>query len=137
MERGRARRAVSLAALLSLAACNTQVRDKAAEARNEVHAEKMEKAEGRIECAPPGVETFSYSCAIDRTQSQDGLFLTLRHPDGGFRRLLVTTDGRGVIAADGAEKAEVTILSPDQIEVAIGGARYRLPATVRGAKPGR
>ncbi len=124
-----------LAALLSLTACNTQVRDKAAEARNEIHAEKMEKAEGRVECVPPGAAGFSYACTIDRTQSQDGLFLTLRHPDGGFRRLLVTTDGRGVIAADGAEKAEVTILAPDQIEVAIGGARYRLPATVRGAKP--
>lgn len=136
-ERGRARAAITLAALLSLPACNTQVRDKAAEARNEIHAEKMEKAEGRIECAPPGAESFSFACAIDRTQSQDGLFLTLRHPDGGFRRLLVTTDGRGVIAADGAEKAEVTILAPDQIEVAIGGARYRLPATVRGAKPGK
>lgn len=136
-ERGRARAALTLAALLSLPACNTQVRDKAAEARNEIHAAKMEKAEGRIECAPPGTESFSFACAIDRTQSQDGLFLTIRHPDGGFRRLLVTTDGRGVIAADGAEKAEVTILAPDQIEVAIGGARYRLPATVRGAKPGK
>lgn len=141
-ERGRARRAVTLAALLSpailsLAACNVQVRDKATEARNEAHAEKMEKAEGRVECAPPGAETFSFACTIDRVQSQDGLFLTLRHPDGGFRRLLVTTDGRGVIAADGAEKAEVTILAPDQIEVTIGGARYRLPATVRGAKPGK
>ncbi len=96
----------------------------------------MEKAEGRIECAVPGAESFSYACTIDRTQSQDGLFLTLRHPDGGFRRLLVTTDGRGVIAADGAEKAVVTILAPDLIEVAVGGARYRLPATVRGAKSG-
>lgn len=127
----------SLAALLLVAACDTQVRDKATEARNEAHAAKMEKAEGRIECAPPGAETFSFACTIDRVQSQDGLFLTLRHPDGGFRRLLVTTDGRGVVAADGAEKAEVTVLAPDQIEVAIGGARYRLPATVRGAKAGK
>jgi hypothetical protein len=136
-ERGRARRAFMLAALLSPTACNTQVRDKATEARNELHEAKMEKAEGRIECAPPGAETFSFACTIDRVQSQDGLFLTLRHPDGGFRRLLVTTDGRGVVAADGAEKAEVTVLAPDQIEVAIGGARYRLPATVRGAKPAK
>ena len=73
-------------------------------------------------------------CAIDRTQTQDGLYLTLRHPDGGFRRLLVTNDGRGVIAADGAEKAEVTPLAPDLIEVELGGARYRLPATVRQPK---
>ncbi|WP_249340940.1 MULTISPECIES: hypothetical protein [unclassified Sphingomonas] len=136
-ERGRARGGWTLAALLSLTACGPQLRDKPAEARNEIQAEKRERAEGRIECALPGVEAFSYACTIDRVQSQDGLFLTLRHPDGGFRRLLVTTDGRGVVAADGAERAEVTVLAPDRIEVAIGGARYRLPATVRGAKPGR
>ncbi len=124
-----------LAALLSLTACNNQVRDKASEARNTAHAEKMEKAEGRVECVPPGAAGFSYACTIDRTQSQDGLFLTLRHPDGGFRRLLVTTDGRGVIAADGAEKAQVAVIGPNLIEVAIGDERYRLPATVRGAKP--
>src|SRR6218665_1467868 len=100
-ERGRARQAIMLAALLSLPACDTQVRDKPAEVRNELHHEKMEKAEGRVECAPPGAETFSFARPIDRPQSQDGLFLTLRHPDGGFRRLLVTTDGRGVVAADG------------------------------------
>ncbi len=134
---GGARHALTLAALALLTACNTQVRDKAAEARNEVQAEKREKAEGRIECAPPGAERFAYACTIDRVQSQDGLFLTLRHPDGGFRRLLVTTDGRGVVAADGAEKAVVTPLAANLIEVAIGGARYRLPATVRGAGPGK
>ncbi len=135
--RGGAQRAFPLVALALLAACDTQVRDKAAEARNQVQAEKREKAEGRIECAPPGAQAFSLACTIDRVQSQDGLFLTLRHPDGGFRRLLVTTDGRGVVAADGAEKAVVTPLAPDLIEVAIGGARYRLPATVRGARAGQ
>ena len=130
-------RVIGFAGLVSLTACNAPMRDKAAEARNAQHEEKMEKAEGRIECAPPGADTFSFACTIDRIQSQDGLFLTLRHPDGGFRRLLVTTDGRGVVAADGAEKAEVTVLAPDLIEVAVGGARYRLPATVRGAKAAR
>jgi hypothetical protein len=121
----------SLVGLLLLTACEVKVRDKVAEARAEAHKEAVKAAEGRIECAPPGHDNFAFACAIDRIQSQDGLFLTLRHPDGGFRRLLVTRDGRGVIAADGAEKAEVTPLAPDLIEVAIGGARYRLPATVR------
>jgi len=46
--------------------------------------------------------------------------------------LLVTQDGRGVIAADGAEAAKVTITGADGIEVALGGNRYRLPATVKG-----
>lgn len=130
-------RGILPAALTLLSACNVQVRDKVAEARNEVSQEKREKAEGRVECAPPGAERFSFACTIDRVQSQDGLFLTLRHPDGGFRRLLVTRDGRGVIAADGAERAVVTPLAPDLIEVALGGARYRLPATVRGGGAGK
>ncbi len=126
----------SLVVLLLLTACEAKVRDKVAEARATAHKEKMKEAEGRVECAPPGEAVFAYACTIDRVQSQDGLFLTLRHPDGGFRRLLVTRDGRGVIAADGAEQAVVTPLAPDLIEVALGGARYRLPATVRQPKKG-
>jgi len=53
-------------------------------------------------------------------------------PDGGFRRLLVVKGGRGVVAADGAEPAKVTIVADHQIEVAIGGDRFRLPATMKG-----
>lgn len=117
---------------LLLAACGVQVRDKASEAKAQSHEKAIEQAEGRIECAPEGAAQFAYVCAIDRVQSQDGLYLTLRQPDGGFRRLLVTKDGRGVIAADGAEQVVVMPLTPDRIEVAIGGSRYRLPATVRG-----
>jgi hypothetical protein len=119
---------------LLLTACDAKIADKATAAKAEANARAIAEAEGKIECAPPGAKTFAYACAIDRTQTQDGLYLTLRHPDGGFRRLLVTQDGRGVIAADGAEKAEVTPLAPDLIEVELAGARYRLPATVRQPK---
>lgn len=119
--------------LLILAGCGVQLPNKAEEARQQANQHAIEHAEGRIECAPPGAEGFAYVCGLDRVQSQDGLFLTLRHPDGGFQRLLVTKDGRGVIAADGAERATVTPLAADRIEVALRGARYRLPATV---KPG-
>jgi hypothetical protein len=84
----------------------------------------------RIECAI-GRAAFAPVCVVDRSRSPDGLTLTLRNPDGSFRRLLVTTDGRGVIAADGIEQAVVTPLGTDRIEVAIGGNRYRLPATVK------
>lgn len=93
----------------------------------------MREADGKVECAPPGAEDFARACTLDRVASQDGLFLTIRHPDGGFRRLLVTRDGRGVVAADGAEPAEVRVIAPNRIEVAVAGARYRLPATVRGS----
>lgn len=123
--------------LLVLAACQAKIPDKASVAKAEAGRRAIAQAEGRVECMPPGAKAFSYACAIDRTETQDGLFLTLHHPDGGFRRLLVTYDGRGVAAADGAEVAKVTPLGDDMIEVALGGARYRLPATVRKAKAKR
>jgi hypothetical protein len=88
-----------------------------------------EKAE-RVECAI-GEDSFAPACTVERAVTADGLTLTLRGPAGGFRRLLVTKDGRGVVAADGADQAVVTPLGPDRIEVAVAGERYRLPATVK------
>jgi len=86
----------------------------------------------KIPCAAVGDAELAPACTVDRAETPDGVILTLRHPDGAFHRLQITRDGRGVIAADGAEPATVTPLGPDEIEVTIGGARYRLPATVRG-----
>ncbi|GAA0731090.1 hypothetical protein GCM10009106_11140 [Sphingomonas japonica] len=85
--------------------------------------------EGRILCAPIGSREFERVCSVDRVAGTEGAVLTVRQPDGGFHRLLVTSDGRGIVAADGAEPAKVTVLDAGEIEVAIGGARYRLPAT--------
>ncbi|MDV3456387.1 hypothetical protein RZN05_05280 [Sphingomonas sp. HF-S4] len=85
----------------------------------------------KIPCAAPGTVDLAPLCTLDREETPNGVILTLRHPDGAFHRLQVTQDGRGVIAADGAEPAKVTPIGPDSIEVALGGARYRLPATVR------
>ncbi len=89
--------------------------------------------EGRILCAQGGA-TLARDCTIEQTQAEGGLLLTVRHPDGAFHRLQVTTDGRGVIAADGAEEAKVTVVGNDGIEVALGGDRYRLPATIKPTK---
>jgi hypothetical protein len=88
-------------------------------------------AEDRIECALGGAEQFAAACAIERDPS-DRNSLTLRHPDGGFRKLLITSDGRGVVAGDGAAPAAVQVIADRRIEVAIEGDRYRLPATVKG-----
>lgn len=87
----------------------------------------------RIECRIGAATSFDRACAVERTSGPDGLVLTIRHPDGGFRRLLVTKDGRGVVAADGAEPATVTVEGGDGILVSIGGDNYRLPATVKPA----
>ena len=85
-------------------------------------------ADNRIECRIGNSPQFDRFCTVERDED----LLVVRKPDGGFRRLVVTRDGRGVAAADGAEPAQVTIIAGDRIEVAIGGDTFRLPATVRG-----
>ena len=93
--------------------------------------------DNHIACQPAGAETLAPVCAVERSVSEQGLILTLRHPDASFRRLLVTSDGRGVIAADGAEQAKVriadTIGQGSEIEVMLAGNRYILPATIKPA----
>ena len=123
-------RYLAAAALLLLAACGDP--DQATE---EALAAAGEKAadDGRIECAAEGAEGFERVCAMERVQGPEGTTLTIRHPSGGVRRLLVTTDGRGVVAADGADPAIVSVVSDGLIEVSLAGDRYRLPATIKGA----
>ena len=121
---------LAVAALLSLplAACG-----RGQPSSEQIKAKQRTETAGdsRIACARNDA-AFASTCTIEQAQGRDGLILTIRHPDGAFRRLLVTQDGRGVIAADGAEVAKVTITGADGIEVALGGNRYRLPATVKG-----
>lgn len=124
------------AVLVLLAACGD--RDGATTNRQvlaTVEAEQQRAAadDGMILCARGSAE-LRRTCTLDRTQADRGLILTLRHDDGGFHRLLVTRDGRGVVAADGAEPARVTILDAGSIDVGIGGSRYRLPATINPAR---
>jgi hypothetical protein len=87
--------------------------------------------DNRIECRVAGAAAYARVCAVSGADSPRGRVLTIRKADGGFRRLLVRRDGSGVAAADGAERAAVTILGDNRIEVEIGGDRFRLPATVR------
>ena len=110
-----------LTVLLLLTACGQA--DPAGQAAAEDH---------RIECRIANSLQFDRFCTIEHGESDAGRTLVVRKPDGGFRRLLVARDGRGVVAADGAERAQVTIIADDRIEVAIGGDTFRLPATVRG-----
>ena len=123
--------------LLTLAACSSGSQAPAGSGNSEfdnalAQASSDADDDGRIVCAPAGNAAFSRQCTLDRAQTAEGLVLTVHKPDGGFHRLLVVKDGRGVIAADGAEAAKVTIVENSQIDVAIGGDRFRLPATIKG-----
>jgi hypothetical protein len=113
---------VALAATTLLAACHSKPADPFAASDAD-----------RIDCRIGAATGFDRACVVERTIGPDGLILTVRHPDGGFRRLLVTKDGRGVVAADGAEPATVSVEGGDGILVAVGGDTYRLPATVKPA----
>ena len=117
-----------------LAGCGEQKADHATLAKYEAQQNASSADDGRIMCAERDA-ALARACTIEREMGDVGLVLTLRHPDGAFRRLSVTKDGRGVIAADGAETASVTVRAGNEIEVALGGNRYRLPATVKAAKP--
>lgn len=91
------------------------------------------QVEGResIACLLPGASSFKMLCAIDRMMTPDGVVLTVRAPDGAFRRLLIVNDGRGVTPADGAEPIAVRPAGSSGIEVAAGDIVYRLPAEIR------
>lgn len=114
------RAAFALIALLAVSACGRGV-----EAQN-----ATAESDGRIDCRIGGDTQFIRACSVERTRGADGILLTVTKPDGGFRRLMQTRDGRGVIAADGAEQAEIRIAGDNLIEVTIAGDSFRLPARI-------
>jgi len=119
---------VCLAGALALAGCSGRSDGQAGDdAAATAPAQKPGLA---IACARAGAARFSQDCTVEQSAAGDAVILTLRHSDGGFRRLKVTQDGHGVAAADGALPAQVTIAGDREIEIAIGPDRYRLPATV-------
>lgn len=116
---------------LALAACSEPKADHTALNAVEAEQRRAQADDGMISCTKAGGS--QERCVVERSDSPNGLVLTVRHDDGAFRRLLVTKDGRGVVAADGAEPAKVRITGADRIEVTVAGDRYELPATVKGS----
>jgi hypothetical protein len=121
-----------IAALL-VAGCNTSP-DNGKLAEAEARGSKEAALDGRIDCALEGAKAFDRDCTITEMTGADGAVLVVGKADVGYRRLQIATDGRGVVSADGAEPAKVTIIGDGMIEVAVGGDRYRLPANTGGAK---
>ena len=86
-------------------------------------------SDDRIACAVGGAAEFARACQVERREVDGVPILVVRHPDGGFRRFEVMRDGTGLAAADGAERAVVS-LREQGIEVAVGADRYRFPARI-------
>ncbi|UKK85022.1 hypothetical protein L7H23_02630 [Sphingopyxis sp. BSN-002] len=118
--------------MLLLAGCGGPDNSKLAEA--EARGSKDAAENGRIECALEGAKLFDRTCTVEEMNGADGTVLIVGKADVGYRRLQITTDGRGVVSADGALPAKVTIVGDGVIEVAVGKDRYRLPANTTGSK---
>ena len=119
-----------MVALIALTGCGGE----ASKPGNLVGAAEETEADpvddGKADCRIGGAEEWASDCMVERA----GEMLTIRHGDGGFRRFRVLADGRGLEAADGAEVAVVKIVGDQQIEVAAGADRYRLPAQIAGGR---
>ncbi|HEU0044701.1 hypothetical protein [Sphingomonas sp.] len=110
----------SLLLLLPLAACGQPEQEQARAAEQRAVAEAP-----KFPCAHGGGDLVA-ECTAERTRTAQGWILTLRHPDGHFRRLAVSADGQSVASADGAQPATVE-RGANGIEVTIAGDHYRLP----------
>jgi len=119
----------ALLALVALAGCN-----RTSDNSDVAEAEREAAENGRIECALEGTKLFDRTCTVEEMSGEGGTILVVGRSNVGYRRLQIATDGRGVVSADGAEPAKVSIVGDNMIEVAIGNDRYRLPANTSGAK---
>lgn len=84
-----------------------------------------------VTCALSGATEFSENCSIQHVRQDDGGYLLIRHPDGGFRKFILLRDGRGLAAAHGADPTRITIIGDGRIELSSGDDRYRLPAKIK------
>ena len=126
-------RGAMLLPLLLVAGCGEAQKSDTPVAGN-ARAASDAASDGRVACALGDEKAYDRSCTIEEMTSADGDVLVVGRNDVGYRRLLITTDGRGLVSADGAEPAKVTIVGDGLIEVAVAGDRYRLPANTGGAK---
>ena len=123
----------ALLTLIALAGCN-RTPDNGDLAEAEARGSREAAENGRIECALEGAKLFDRTCTVEEMSGDDGTVLIVGRSNVGYRRLQITTDGRGVVSADGAEPAKVMIAGDNMIEVTVGHDRYRLPANTGGAK---
>ncbi len=98
-------------------------------------AAKQAAADGKVECALAGATAFERICSTEQISTNGSILLVLRHPDGGFRRFNILTDGRGLAAADGFDDTRISLLEGSMIELSSGDDKYRLPAQIKNSAP--
>lgn len=115
--------------ILSMAACDSAPKGNSTVSSGDATTKQVTE-DGKVDCAIGRGGTWAHNCLVDRSGGPDGALLTFRHPDGGFRRFRIVTDGRGLVPADGAEQMKLTLLEKRRIEIAIGPDRYRMAVTI-------
>jgi hypothetical protein len=124
------RLSIAVALTLLLVACDNRP-DNAVLAEAEQRATDQAGDDGKIECAINGESDFTRDCFTERLSAEGGVTMIIRHPDGGFRRFNVLTDGHGLEAADGFDKAKISIVENGKILVSVGPDKYLLPAQIK------
>lgn len=120
-------RAIGSAALICalLSGCSEQADDT---------TPKLADGYEKIACAVGGASDLKEVCAVERTKVGDLLQLVVHHPDGGFRRFEVRSDGTGLAPADGADDAQREV-GDGQLDLTVSGDTYRFPATIETDDP--
>lgn len=123
----------AMLALLALSACSGAGESEAADGQDSAPAAQAPAGDETIECALAGGQWFLPECVVERAEEDGAQILIVRHPDGGFRRFELLTDGRGLAVADGSVEAVTEVYEGTRLDVSVGADRYRFPATVRGS----
>ena len=79
-----------------------------------------------VPCALAGSRSFTAQCGLETSNSDGKSIVTLRHPDGGFRRLIALEGGKRYAAADGSDEVVLEV-NGAEIEVTLGDDHYLLP----------
>jgi hypothetical protein len=119
-----------LALAIGLSACGGNSAEDLKNAESD--ADEAAALDGKVECALAGSADFERTCTTEQIAGADGIILVIRHPDGGFRRFDILTDGRGLAPADGFDETKISLRSDGMIEVSSGDDKYRLPAQIKG-----
>ncbi len=110
--------AVLLAAVL--AACSSESGTSAAAGEGSSGAPAVSV---KVPCALAGAKSYTAECAVERDSRDGKVLVTLRHPDGGFRRLIELDGGKRFAAADGSDEVAIEA-NGKEIEVTLGDDHY-------------